>query len=223
MRAWIRPALLGAATFALATLLLKPLTHLAIGALASGAPFVLGGALIAGLSEELARAGALRWGRFGHADAARQAFAFAAGYALAELVLVGVLAPIQLMQLAQQPDLVAALPDAQREPLERQIAALGVFTPVWLLIERTSAVVAQMGFGWLVWQAVLRRRPAWIVAAVALHAAVDVPAADFQSGWWPLWAVETVYLAGALLAGPAVVRVWLAALTPGPAPAATSG
>ncbi|MCU0943300.1 MAG: hypothetical protein MUE35_12195, partial [Hydrogenophaga sp.] len=77
MRAWIRPALLGAATFALATLLLKPLAHLAIGAPASGALFVLGGALIAGLSEELARAGAFRWGRFWQADAAHRAFAFA--------------------------------------------------------------------------------------------------------------------------------------------------
>ena len=219
----IRPALLGAATFALATLLLKPLAHTAIGLPASGALFVLGGALIAGLSEELARAGALRWGRLGDLAAAQRAFAFAVGYALTEAVLVGVIAPLQLMHLAEQPAVVASLPAAQREAVERQIAAIGALTPLWLLIERTGAAVAQMGFGWLVWQAIAHRRLAWVGGAIALHAAIDVPAAGFQSGWWPLWAVELLYLGIALLAAPRVVRAWRAALSPAPAPAATSG
>lgn len=216
-------ALWGAASFLLAALLLKPIALAGLGLPMSGLAFVVGGALLTGLCEELTRAGALRWHHRARPRTAHWALAFAVGYALAEVVLVGVIWPWQLYQLANTPGLLQSLPEAQRVIVERQLASLGPWTPLWLVLERGSAVVAQLGLAWIVWRAVLARRWSGVALAVGLHALVDVPAAGFQAGWWPLWAVEALYLLAALLAAPAVLRAWRAGLSVAPARAATSG
>lgn len=220
-------ALWGAATFLFAALLLKPLSHAGLGLPMSGLAFVFGGAVLTGLCEELARAGALWWRHRAQPRTARWALAFAVGYALAEAVLVGIAWPLQLYQLAGKPELLQALPDAQRVIVERQLAALGPWTPLWLVLERGSAVVAQLGLAWVVWRAVTTQRGAGlakgVALAVGLHALIDVPAAGFQAGWWPLWVVEILYLLAALLAAPAVLRSWRAGLSAAPARATASG
>lgn len=219
-------ALWGAVTFVAAVVLLKPLAHLGLGLPASGPGFVLGGALLAGLCEELTRAGVMRWRHRAQPRTAGWALAFALGYALAEVVLVGIVWPLQLYQLASQPGLLQSIPELHRAPIERQLAALGPWTPLWLAVERASAVVAQLGLAWIVWRAVTTQRGADLAKAlglaVCLHALIDVPAAGFQAGWWPLWAVEILYLLAALLAAPAVLRAWRDELSATPARAATS-
>jgi uncharacterized membrane protein YhfC len=220
-------ALWGAATFAFAALLLKPIAQSGLGLPMSGLAFVFGGALLTGLCEELTRAGAMRWRHRALPRTARWALAFAVGYALAEVVLVGIAWPLQLHHLAGKPELMQALPEAHRVIVERQLAALGPWTPLWLVLERGSAVVAQLGLAWIVWRAVATRRGVGVCKgvglAVGLHTLIDVPAAGFQAGWWPLWAVEVLYLLAALLAAPAVLRAWRAGLSAAPARAATSG
>ncbi len=220
-------ALWGAATFAFAALLFKPLAQAGLGLPMSGLALVFGGALLTGLCEELTRAGALRWRHRAQPRTARWALAFAVGYALAEVVLVGIVWPLQLHQLAGQPELLRALPEAQRVIVQRQLAALGPWTPLWIVVERGSAVVAQLGLAWIVWRAVATQRGAGVAKgvglAVGLHALIDVPAAGFQAGWWPLWGVEILYLLAALLAAPVVLRAWRAGLSAAPARAAASG
>lgn len=222
-----RAALWGAASFLFAALLLKPIAQAGLGLPMSGPAFVFGAALLTGLCEELTRAGAMRWRHRAQPRTARWALAFAVGYALAEVVLVGIVWPLQLQQLAGQPELLQALPEAQRVIVQRQLAALGPWTLLWIVVERGSAVVAQLGLAWIVWRAVTAQSAAgvWkgVGLAVGLHALIDVPAAGFQAGWWPLWTVEVLYLLAALLAAPAVLRAWRAGLSAAPARAATSG
>jgi len=220
-------ALWGALAFLIATLLLKPLAHSGLGLPMSGMVFVFGGALVTGFCEELARAGVLRWRHQAQPRTAAWALAFAAGYALAEVVLVGIVWPLQLHHLANNPGLLQSMPEAHRVVVERQLATLGPWTPLWLVVERASAVVAQLGLAWIVWRAVTTQRGTGLAKAVALavglHALIDLPAAGFQAGWWPLWAVEFLYLLAALLAAPAVLRAWRSGLSSAAAPAATSG
>jgi len=220
-------ALWGAIAFLIATLLLKPLAHSGLGLPMSGMVFVFGGALLTGCCEELARAGVLRWRHLALPRNAAWALAFAAGYALAEVVLVGIVWPLQLHQLANKPEVLQSMPEAHRVVVERQLATLGPWTPLWLLVERASAVVAQLGLAWIVWRAVCTQRGASLAKPVALaagvHALIDVPAAGFQAGWWPLWAVECLYLVAALLAAPTVLRAWRSGLSSASARAATSG
>ncbi len=220
-------ALWGAASFFTAALLLKPLAHAGLGLPMSGLVFVFGGALLTGLCEELTRAGVMRWRQRAQPRTAAWALAFAVGYAIAEVVLVGIVWPLQLHQLANRPELLQSMPEGHRVVVERQLATLGPWTPLWLVVERTSAVVAQLGLAWIVWRAVSTQRGAdlamTVTLAVALHTFIDVPAAGFQAGWWPLWAVEVLYLLAALLAAPAVLRAWRAGLSAAPAHAATSG
>lgn len=227
MRFDVPAALWGMATFVLAALLLKPLAHAGLGLPMSGLVFVFGGALLTGVCEELTRAGALRWRHRAKPRTPRWALAFAVGYALAEVVLVGIAWPLQLYQLAGKPELLQGLPEPQRVIMERQLATLGPWTPLWLVLERGSAVVAQLGLAWIMWRAVATQRGAGVAKgvglAVGLHALIDVPAAGFQAGWWPLWAVEVLYLLAALLAAPAVLRAWRTDLNGAPARAAASG
>ena len=89
--------------------------------------------------------------------------------------------------------------------LQQRIAALDAATAIWLLTERTASVVLQIGLVWMVWNAIERRRSAWLAAAVLAHALIDVPAALFHTGTLPLWAIEIFYLSLALLV---VVPVW---------------
>ncbi len=219
-------ALWGAASFFCAALLLKPLAHAGLGLPMSGLVFVFGGALLTGLCEELTRAGVMRWRHRAQPRTAGWALAFALGYALAEVVLVGIVWPLQLYQLAHQPELLQSIPELHRAPIERQLAALGPWTPLWLAVERASAVVAQLGLAWIVWRAVTTQRGSGqakaLGLAVGLHALIDVPAAGFQAGWWPLWAVEILYLLAALLAAPAILRAWRAGLSAAPARATAS-
>lgn len=222
-RQGLRPALWGALTFVAFALVLKPLGQAATGPLPIPGPadaaallaFVLGSAGIAGLFEETGKWLALRAGHRRRTLAKSWVLSFAAGYAICETWVVGS-GHVQLLLLASDGELLARLqngmPAAAVAALQQRIAALDAATAAWLLTERAAAVVLQIGLVWMVWNAIERRRPAWLAAAVLAHALIDVPAALFHTGTLPLWAIETLYLSLALLVAVPVWRHSAAAL-----------
>ena len=98
MNLW-RALLTGAAGFALAALVLKPLALSLTGLPTGEWTFVAAGALSAGLLEEGTRAALLRWSGW---PAGRTLAGLALGWAMAELLLVGVAGALQLWALATQ-------------------------------------------------------------------------------------------------------------------------
>lgn len=201
MSLW-RAGLAGAAGFVLAALVLKPLALSLTGLPHSGWAFVAVGALSVGLLEEGTRAALLHWRGW---PTGRTLVGLALGWALAELLLVGVGGSVQLMLLASQPDLLAQamadLPPPAAAVLARQVSAVteaGVWIALALPLERLAAFTLQIGFTALLAGAgspTASRHRRWlaVLGVMALHAAVDVPAAGFQAGLWAPAPVQVLY------------------------------
>ncbi len=225
-----RALLLGAAGFCLAALVLKPLGMVLIGMPSGGWAFVAVATLSVGVLEEGTRAALLRaTGRPG----GRTLVGLALGWALAELLLVGVAGLVQLRVLAAHPDLLARataeMPEAASAALQHQVQAVAegsAWTYASLLLERLTACSLQIGFtAWLAH--CLHAGGGWrlvggLLLAAAIHAAVDVPAAGFQAGLWPLLPVQLVYALSALVLAPWAWR-WCRQNLRSTAPAAASG
>jgi len=230
MTLW-RPLLAGAAGFAVAALLLKPLGLAVTGLPAGGWAFVAVAALSVGLLEEGTRAALLHWQGW---PAGRTLAGLALGWALAELLLVGVAGGLQLWLLASQPDRLAQamadLPPPTAAVLARQVSAVtgaGGWIVLALPLERLAAVTLQIVFTAMVAHAVSPSRPRgrrWLglVAAMALHAAVDVPAAGYQAGLWPPAPVQVLYALVGLALAPWAWRWCRCQLRQSPAPTAPS-
>jgi len=216
----------GAAGFVVAALGLKPLAIAAFGLPAGGWAFVAAAALSVGVIEEGTRAAVL--GR--SAAAGRGLAGVALGWALAEGLIVGLGGLVQLTVLAGDPAALAAaragLPPGAGEALQRQVDGLSPLTLLAWPLERGAAIALQIGFTAALAAGLARGTVAGragAVTAVALaHAAVDVPAAGFQAGLWPLGPVQALYAVIALALAPWALRWCRAQLTPS-APAATSG
>lgn len=205
-------ALAGGVTFVLAARVIEPAVLHAAGLLPvlaapGGAPWWVIPLMAAApaLFEESGRLIALVLGRQSIAtEPAAWVWSFAAGYAGAELLLVGLAGHGQLLWLALQPDagaaVLQALPAEMRAAVERGLAALGPLSALWLVTERLAACVFQVGLSLLVAAAVVRRAPALFAAALALHFLIDLPAAAYQASTAPLWLVELLYAVLALAA-----------------------
>lgn len=229
MSLW-QPLLGGAAGFALAALLLKPLALSETGLPQGGWALVAVAALSVGVLEEGTRALLLRsTGWLG----GRALAGVALGWALAELLLVGVAGFVQLHLLAAQPELLAramaGLPAAAAATLERQVAAVAhgsAWTTLAWLLERLAAVAVQIGLTAALARGLQGSRPlhraAGLLLVVLVHAAVDVPAAGFQAGLWPLTQVQLAYAGLALLLAPWAWRWCRRQLSPAAAPTARS-
>ncbi len=226
MSLW-RPLLAGAAGFVLAALVLKPLGLQLTGLPDGGWAFVLVGALSVGLFEEGTRAALLRWQGW---PAGRTLVGLALGWALAELLLVGVAGSLQLWLLASQPDLLARtladLPPPAAAVLARQVSAVtdaGGWIVLALPLERLAAFTLQIVFMALLAGASAAPRRRWwlsLVGVMALHAAVDVPAAGFQAGLWPPAPVQVLYALVGLALAPWAWRWSRRQLRQPPAPTA---
>jgi uncharacterized membrane protein YhfC len=202
-------AVAGAITFIVAARVLEPPMLQASGLtawLGSSAPVpvwvIFGFALAAALFEEVGRVTGLALGYRRTDDMAAWTWSFAAGYAGAELLLIGVVGHGQFLAVAQSSDggaaLLQALPPEVRAGLQRSLAELGPISALWLLSERLAACAFQVALTLLVAAAIEARSVARFVAALALHFVIDLPAAAYQLGAVPLWLVEVAYLVAGL-------------------------
>ncbi len=229
MSLW-RPLLAGAAGFVLAALVLKPLGLQLTGLPDGGWAFVALGALSVGLLEEGTRAALLRWQGW---PTGRTLVGLALGWALAELLLVGVAGGVQLVLLASQPDLLVRamtdLPPPAAAVLARQVSAVteaGAWIALALPLERLAAFSLQIGFTALLARAG-SSTGSWrwwlgLTGVMALHAAADVPAAGFQAGLWPPAPVQVLYALTGLVLAPWAWRWCRSQLRPAAAPTARS-
>jgi uncharacterized membrane protein YhfC len=220
-RRWNWPAAaIGAATFVIAARMLGPLALHAAGVTAllgrpEAAPWWLLPLLAAAaaLFEEFGRLAGLGVTRRRPVDAVTLVWSFAAGYAVAELLLIGVLGHGQLLLLAHADEarraLLQDMPPAARAVLQRSLADLGPMSALWLLTERLAAAAFQVGLTLLVAAAIEARSVARFACALALHFAIDLPAAAYQVGAAPLWLVELVYVVAGIGALRWLQRRWL--------------
>jgi uncharacterized membrane protein YhfC len=88
------------------------------------------------------------------------------------------------------------------------LASLTPQTAGIFALERTAALVFQIGLSVLMWRGV---RAGWrgiLPLAIVLHALVDVPAALFQAQLVPLAAVDAVYALGAVIVAGLLMRTF---------------
>lgn len=151
-------------------------------------------AAAAALFEEFGRLVGLGVTRRGRADPVARVWSFAAGYAIAELLLIGIVGHGQLLGLAHageaRSDLLQQLPPEAQAALLRGLSELGPISALWLLFERLAASAFQVGLTLLVAAAIEARPTARFCAALALHFLIDLPAAAYQLGTLPLWLLE---------------------------------
>ncbi len=212
------PAIAGALTFIIAARVLEPLALQWSGLPAwlpppSPSPVwvIFAIALAAAAFEEVGRVVGLGLVSRKGLDPVARTWSFALGYAGVELLMLGV-GHGQLLMLAQSGDDAAVhlqrLTPEARAAVERMLAELGTLSAVWLLVERSAAVAFQIGFTLLVASAIARRSAAPLAAALGLHLLIDLPAATYQAGRAPVWAVEAIYVPLGLAAAWLVRRRW---------------
>jgi len=182
--------------------------------------FVIAGALLIGVCQEVGRYGALRLllkralTRHPDLPAVRQresvALAYGLGHGGAEVWFAGVLVQLQWIGFAYLEDrgqLGAALSGLPLDTLMRihllvvslSPAAAGVF-----IIERAVALVFQLGLSVLVWRGVRAGSRLVLPLAILAHALLEVPAALTQTHTLPLWVADTIYV---LLAVPLAIAL----------------
>lgn len=184
--------------------------------------FVVYGALVAGICEEVGRFIGMRL--LLKRAAAKPASTAAAGdgtaltYGLghggAEAWLVGVLVQIQWILFAvleNRGELDGYLSNLPADSLMRIHVILASLTPQTagiFALERVAALVFQIGLSVLMWRGL---RAGWrgiLPLAIVLHALVDVPAALFQAQLVPLAAVDGIYALAALLVAGLLFRTF---------------
>ncbi|MEN8501420.1 MULTISPECIES: YhfC family intramembrane metalloprotease [Paraburkholderia] len=190
--------------------------------------FVVYGALVAGICEEVGRFIGMRL--LLKRAAAKPASTAAAGdgtaltYGLghggAEAWLVGVLVQIQWILFAvleNRGELDGYLSNLPADSLMRIHVILASLTPQTagiFALERMAALVFQIGLSVLMWRGL---RAGWrgiLPLAIVLHALVDVPAALFQAQLVPLAAVDGIYALAALLVAGLLFRTFRRAPVP---------
>ncbi|WP_321961547.1 YhfC family intramembrane metalloprotease [Paraburkholderia sp. J7] len=185
--------------------------------LANPAFFVLYGALIAGVCEEVGRYIAMRiiarrGARKPNTPADGAAFGYGIGHAGAEAWFVGVLVQLQWIVfsvLANRGDLDEHLSNLTMDSVLRVHLILASLSPLFagvFALERTAAFVFQIGLSVLMWRGV---RAGWrgiLPLAILAHALIDVPAAMYQARLAPLVVVDSVYAVAALVVAVVLFR-----------------
>ncbi|WP_454805832.1 YhfC family intramembrane metalloprotease [Paraburkholderia fungorum] len=184
--------------------------------------FVVYGALVAGVCEEVGRFIGMRLllkrAAAKSASAANPgdgtALTYGLGHGGAEAWLVGVLVQIQWILFAifeNRGELDGYLSNLPTDSVMRIHLILASLTPQTagiFALERVAALVFQIGLSVLMWRGL---RAGWrgiLPLAILLHALVDVPAALFQAQLVPLAAVDGVYALGALIVAGLLFRVF---------------
>jgi uncharacterized membrane protein YhfC len=138
-------------------------------------------ALTAGLTEETARYAALRWA-LPEVQAWPGALMLGAGHAGFEALLLALtagLATVAMVRLRHSTRAWERVPAARRAAVRARLAAYWAApaaAPLLGVVERVVALAVHLGGALLALQAVVRGSPAWLGAAVLLHAAVDAAA-----------------------------------------------
>ncbi|WP_144112393.1 YhfC family intramembrane metalloprotease [Paraburkholderia sp. BCC1886] len=184
--------------------------------------FVVYGALVAGVCEEVGRfigmrlllkralqkPGAIAPGGDG------TGLTYGLGHGGAEAWLVGVFVQVQWILFAvfenrgQLDGYLANLPTDSLMRIHLILASLTPQTAGIFALERIAALVFQIGLSVLMWRGV---RAGWrfiLPLAIVLHALVDVPAVLQQANLISLAAVDAVYAIGALIVATVLVRVF---------------
>jgi uncharacterized membrane protein YhfC len=120
---------------------------------------------------------------------------FAVGYALCEAVLLGLISHAQLLYFYSSPDVLQTLEldSSAQIVIQKQVAGLTEWTALFLLVERIFAIVVQVGLTVLGALAIARRQLAWLLAAIMIHALINIPAASYQYGFLDLLHGEVIY------------------------------
>lgn len=216
----------GALTFVASQVVHLPLNW-ALGLLGGGrgvalwplVPMALVAGLSAGICEEGARWLALRF-FVKRARGWSAALQFGAGHGGIEAILLGALVAVNFLAMLLLPTLGLERLGLPAEAAEQvQAAATAYWQSPWYLpvlsgLERVAAITVQVAMAVLVMRAVVRRQPAYLVAAIAAHAAVDAAAVLGMAKVGPVW-TEVIVWALALLAFWLILR--LKEMPPAPA------
>jgi uncharacterized membrane protein YhfC len=173
--------------------------------------FVVYGALVAGVCEEVGRYIAMRMlarrgGRLPNTPQDSTGLAYGIGHGGAEAWFVGVLVQLQWIffaVLANRGDLDTHLTNLTMDSVLRVHLILATLSPLHagvFALERTAAFVFQIGLSVLMWRGVQAGRKAILPIAILVHALIDVPAAMFQARLVPLVAVDALYVSLAIVA-----------------------
>lgn len=210
--------LMGAAGFAVAALLLKPVINTGVSLYASDLlAWIRAGsyALAAALTETGVKALLLllviRNVQLYQFKVA--ALCTAVGYALAEMVMVGFVSSAGDLYLRLNPQVLSAvilsIESAQdQQMLAARINLLSGLTAWLMLLERLGVVVLQIGLFALVYLGISQARFLYFLTAIAAHFLIDVPAAMYQFGQIELIAVELWLLVLVLTSVSFIYRFW---------------
>lgn len=204
----IVPLLVGAAVFIVFALVLEQIMHALVLrpgadgsiALRTAQPvlYVLYAAFAAGIFEETGRLTGFLILKKKYAGV-RTAISYGIGHGGIEAWLLAGLSAVSSIALGLMVNAGVALPASADSTVE----ALKTTAPALFLvggIERLSAIALHLALSVFVWVAVTRRARWWLFPlAIVLHAAADVSAATYQVGGIPLWAVEVVTAAFAVV------------------------
>ncbi|MFC5427872.1 YhfC family intramembrane metalloprotease [Paraburkholderia denitrificans] len=179
--------------------------------LANPLAFVVYGALATGVCEEVGRYIAMRMlaRRAPNVATAQPStdstgIGYGIGHGGAEAWLVGVIVQLQWIVfavLANRGELDNHLTNLPMDAVLRVHLILGRLSPSLagvFAVERTAALVFQIGLSVLMWRGVRARWKGILPLAIVLHALIDVPAAMFQARMLPLLMVDGVYAAVAI-------------------------
>jgi uncharacterized membrane protein YhfC len=133
---------------------------------------------------------------------------FALGYALCEAMLLGLIGHAQLLYLYSNPEVLLKLKldSTALGIMQNRLAGLTEWTALFLLVERLFAIAVQVGLTCIGALAVARKRLTWLMAAILIHALINIPAASYQYGFLALHYGEMIY-ALLLLAAIYFIRV----------------
>jgi uncharacterized membrane protein YhfC len=182
--------------------------------------FVVYGALVAGICEEVGRFIAMRWlarrqtGGATH-DTAHDgtALAYGLGHGGAEAWLIGVIVQAQWIAfgvLENRGQLDTYLSNMPAGPLMRIHLLLASLSPAMagvFVLERVAALVFQLGLSVLMWRGVRAGWRAILPVAIVAHALIDVPAAMSQAGLLSLVTVDAIYAVAAIAVAAALIRL----------------
>lgn len=208
-KAKLTPFFVGALVFVVFALVLEPLLHRvcllgdnAVARAINANPYLymLYGALAAGVFEETGRYVAFRLllskRRFPERDTA---VTYGIGHGGIEtMVLLGVTyglyAAIALLSRSGNYSAALLLAGGEAGDVAMMLGRLGQLTPslcALAMVERVTAFLLHIALSCFVFLAARdKTQRSWFPFAIALHAIADMPAALYQQGMLPLWAVE---------------------------------
>ena len=142
------------------------------------------------------------------------ALGYGIGHGGAEAWIVGVLVQIQWIVFAvvanrgELDSYLGSLPDESLMRIQMVLASLSPLTAGIFLLERVAALVLQIGLSVLMWRGVRAGWYAILPLAIVAHALVGLPAALFQVGVIPLYAVDGLYALLAIIVAVVLVKMF---------------